>query len=275
MTTPVYKSGTTVGITVALPVYGASVLIPTAISVSFRDETGVLIDTLSPTLPVSPATTVTFGVDGPSNTLGLNVRKGARTIETIFTTVQGTFTETTHYLLEATTQLVLLSNSFMTFPEALMIRSDLPAAPGWDSVTDSTRMAALMIAHWNLCAMVYKYRVGLAGQSRISDFGGVTTDPYGRVFASVSDIRNTAAWEWAEFPDDFKTALKRAQLCEADSLLQGDPVADKRHSGIVSEKIGESAMTFLQVPEARFAVSRAALQYLSGFVVHSHRLSRA
>lgn len=275
MTTPVYKSGSTVPVTVPLPLDGSDPLIPTAVSVTVRDETGVVITTLTPSLPVSGDTEITVEIAAGYNMLAANVRKAARAVEVVFTTAKGVFTDTAHYIVESNIQLVVLTNSFVTYPEALMVRTDIPTLNGWDAATDSARMAALMVAHWNMCAMRYRYRVGLAGQSRISDFGGTSTDPYGRVYAQVSDIRNTLDYEWAEFPDDFKTALKRAQVVEADVLLKGDPVGDKRRSGIVSERIGESAMLFRQVPEAQFAISRDAMNHLKGFLVHGVRIARA
>lgn len=275
MTTPVYRSGSTVPVTVTLPLDGSDPLIPSAVSVTVKDETGVVITTLNPTLPVSGDTSVAFEIGATHNTLGSGVRKGVRSVETQFTTANGIFFDTTHYIIESSVQLVVLENSFQTYPEALMNRTDLPSLNGWDAAADSARIAALQIAHWNMCAMRYQYRVGIAGQSRITDFPGVSSDPYGRVYAHVSDIRNTLDHEWDEFPDEFKTALKRAQLVEADVMLKGDPVGDKRRAGIVSEKIGESSMLFRQVPEAQFAVSREALQHLKGFVAYSKRIARA
>lgn len=275
MTTPTYKSGSTVPVTVPLPQYGGASLTPTAVTVVVHDEAGVVLDTISPALPGAGAEEIAFDIPANMNLLEPDTRKGARQVEVEFTTARGTFIETAHYLIESKTQLTPLLNTFQTYPEALMTRSDLAQAPGWDAVSDSMRIAALHLAHTAMCNLRYRYRVGINNQRRVRGFPGTRFDSGGVAYTTVTDIRNTLAWEWAEFPEEFKDALKRAQIAEANAQLQGDPIGDKRRAGIVSETIGESSMFLKQVPEVQLPVSREALEQLRGFITYNVGIARA
>lgn len=276
MTTPLYKSGTTVPVTVPLPVNGGVTLTPSAVNVVVHDESGVVIATISPDLPISPATELTFEIPADKNLLDPMTRKGARQVEVTFTAGTAVYIEVAHYLIENSVQLSVLVNTWQTYPEALMTRSDLAVLHGWDAASDSLRISALNVAHTAMCNLRYRYRLNsTASQRRLTDFPGVSENSFGQVYATVTDPRNILAWEWAEYPDDFKTALKRAQLVEADTMLAGDPIGDKRRAGIVSETIGESSMFLRQVPEAQFAISRAALNHLRGFVTFTTAIARA
>lgn len=276
MTTPIYKSGTTVSIAVPLPQVGNSPVTPTAVTATVHDEVGVVLATISPDLPQAGAGVLVFDIPADKNLLNPNARKGARQVEVTFTADEGTFIETAHYLIEAKNQLAILGNTFMTYPEALMVRSDLPMLNGWDAATDSQRIGAMVVAHQSMCNLRYRYRVGATGsQRRLTGFPGTSSDNSGRIWASVSDIRETLDWEWAEMPEDFKTALKRAQLVQADVQLAGDPIGDKRRQGIVSETIGEASMFLKSVPEVRLPVCAAALEHLRGYVTFSVGIARA
>jgi hypothetical protein len=275
MTTPTYKSGSTVPVTVPLPFVDGASLIPTAVTVAVHDEAGVVLDTISPALPTVGAEEIAFDIPANLNLLEPDARKGARQVEVEFTTSRGTFIETAHYLIESKTQLTPLVNTFQTYPEALMTRSDLAQASGWDAATDSMRIAALHLAHTAMCNMRYRYRVGINNQRRVRGFPGTRFDSDGVAYTTVTDIRNTLPWEWAEFPQEFKDALKRAQIAEANAQLQGDPIGDKRRAGIVSETIGEASMFLKQVPEVQLPVSREALEHLRGFITYSVGIARA
>lgn len=274
MTPPVFKSGQTATIVVNLPLDGDDVVTPTLIMATLLDEAGALINSYSISPPSDGADTVAVVIDGADNTLQPASRRGARSVEITFTTDAGVFVETTYYLIENTVMLAVLDNSFVTYPESLMVRADLPRLDGWDASGDEARIAALTIAHTSMCGLRYRYRVGLEGQTRIADLYGVYTDGYGRIWVNVLDIGNVKSWEWADYPNDFKTALRRAQVVEADNLLRGDPIGDKRRAGIISESIGESKMFLRSVPDVQLPISREALTHLRGYLTYAIRIGR-
>lgn len=275
MTTPIYKSGTTVPVTVPLPFAGGVSLTPSAVNAIVHDETGVVIVAISPALPAQHATEITFEIPANHNLLAPTARKGARQVEVTFTVGTAVYIEVAHYLIEKSVQLTVLENTWQTYPEALMVRSDLAVLNGWDTSTDSLRIAALNVAHAAMCNLRYRFRIdGGVSQRRLSGFPGGSSELTGGIYATVTDPRNILDWEWEEYPEEFKTALKRAQIVEADTALAGDPIGDKRRAGIVSETIGESSMFLRQVPEAQFAISRAALNHLRGYVTFSAPITR-
>lgn len=269
MTTPTHVDGSPV--TLSVPVRSGPA--PTAIAVTVRDEVGVIVHTESPAFTVQEGA-VQVTIPAIANTLTAPSKVGARDVTTQLTYAAGEDTDAQLYLVRASTVLVPLKNSFMTYAEALVARAGLAQLAGWDIAGREDREAALQLAHTAMCAMRYRYKVGSEGQSRITDFGGVTTDGYGRVYAQVTDISETQSYEWTDYPAAFKTALQRAQVTQADVILKGDPVGDKRRAGIISETIGESSMFFRGVPEVSLAISREALEHLRGYVVYGARIAR-
>lgn len=271
MTTPVYTPHSTVKLTVAFPQPSGAPLIPSTVTRTVMDEAGVVLSPAEAvTVPPEATNSIEIEIPAALNDLqGAQVR-GARQVLVKFTTAAGEFEHVEVYLIEKSIILTRMQNSFVTYPEALMVRRDLVTLDGWDSASQADRVAALTFAHSNLCQMTYRFREG-ANQSRL---GWEPGNPFG-LWTYVYDIQLADEAEWNQYTREFKTALQRAQLAEADVLLKGDPVGEKRRAGIISETIGESSMFFRQVPEVRLAVSREALTHLKGYVFRESRIARA
>lgn len=266
---PVYPENTDVEVTVSLPFHDGEPLIPTAVTRAVMDQTGAIISPAETVeVPADIEDALTISIPAVLNGLG-GVRRGARVVEFVLTTSRGQFTEQVIYLLEAPVQLVRLKNSFVTLAEAHLVRREMPALDGFDAADETSRIAALESAHRNLCRLTYRYK-GVSSQSRIT-WGEAEDQGY----TYVTDIADLTMEEWAQLPDNFINALQRAQLAEADVLLRGDPVGDKRRAGVISETIGESSMFFRQVPEIRMPVSEEALEHVGQYVYRNNRIARA
>jgi hypothetical protein len=81
--------------------------------------------------------------------------------------------------------------------------------------------------------------------------------------------------DWNTYPPRFQNALKRAQMLEANSILGGNQIADKRRDGIISETIGESKIFLNNRPPLRTPVTREALEALYGYLYYQSRVGRA
>jgi hypothetical protein len=254
-------------VSVPLPLKDGAPWVPTSATFDVRDEAGVVI---LPTQPidldgVTDAVFVT--VSGSVNNLAGRVR-GARTVTVVLTYPDGTLTKTTSYLVQATLRLKRLTNSFVSEGEALMIRAEMPSLEGWDAASEDERLAALVTAHKSLCRLTLRYK-------RQTSMSRVTWgEDEGSGYTYVYELDRLLDSEWDEIDPLVKTALQRAQMREADTLLRGDPVADRRRAGIISETVGESSMFFRQVPEVRGAVSREAMEEIGRYVVRSTRIAR-
>jgi hypothetical protein len=264
--TPVYPENTEVTVTVDLPANATL----SAVTRTVLDETGVGI---SPSQPVSlPAPgDVTIDITISAN---LNVspgRRAARVVQVSFATDKGIFTSQVIYVIAKPDQLIPLENTFVSSAEAALTRLDMPALDGWDASDETNRNAALITAHRSLCKLSYRYKNNAAIlQSRVT-WG----EPESSGYIYIVDIESLAAEEWAQVPILVRQALQRAQMAEADVLLKGDPVGDKRRAGIVSETVGESSMFLKQTPEVRMGVSAEALEHLAGYIFRQTRIARA
>lgn len=268
--TTVYTDSSDVIVTITLPVYAGVPLIPSVVTRTVKDETGAIISAAAPvTVPGGLVSTMDIVIPAALNVIA--GRRAARVIDVEFTTAKGTYAAQSIYLIETPDQLVFLTNSFVTAAEALMTRRDMPTLDGWDAAVEGDRVAALITAHSRLCRMTYRYKSNASvTQSRVT-WG----EPEDEGFTYIVDIETLTAEEWVVIPLIVRQAFQRAQMAEADTHLRGDPIGDKRRAGILSEKTGESAMSFGSTPEVRMAVSREALDYLSGYVFRSTRIARA
>lgn len=271
MTTPVYPEGTDVSLTFKLPEVGGSPVTPTAIAQTLRDETGVEIAAPS-SIPVAGITDE-INVTIPA---GLNFAlapRAARVVALAVTTAHGTYHLQQIYLIEQADQLQVLRNTFVTLPEALMIERDLINVGTFAGAPEQAKVNALVNAHRNLCKFIYRFQAPISQSS-------ITFDPYNATrrwsdYTYVVDIDKLTQTEWDNTPDEFRTALKRGQIAEANALLQGDPIGDKRRAGIVSETIGESSMFMSQAKPLQLPCSRAALDFLTPYITREVRIARA
>jgi len=270
MTPPVFRENTQVTLTVAVPKDAAGgALTVTSVDLAVLDETGTVIaPEASVTAPVAGAERFEAVLALAFNSIGAS-RRAARVVRVKMTTAEGVYETEELYLLEKPQQLEKLKNSFVTLGEAYMVARDMVGLDGWAAAEADERVAALVTAHRSLCRLTFRYK-GTTSQSRIT-WGQSAEIGY----SYVTEIKDITEGEWTSTPEHFRTALMRAQLAEADILLQGDPVGEKRRAGIVSETIGESSMFFRQNPEVHLPISRAAMEHLAGYVYRDTRISRA
>lgn len=173
-----------------------------------------------------------------------------------------------YFVLVAANPLKLMSNSFVTYPEALATRGGFgPTLSGWDAAEPADRTSALADAHQRLNRMTFTLPL-IDGMERASSYAayGLGTD---EGFDTTRRVR-LATMSLADFdalPEAFRKALKRAQLAEADVILGGDVVGRMRRDGIVSKTVGESSSTFSDRPYLNLPISRQAYDEVQRYVV--------
>lgn len=122
-------------------------------------------------------------------------------------------------------QLSVPSESFQTFPEAVATRLNMPdALTYYDALPDETKVTALEAAFLRLQNLTFN----IAGTDGLP----------------LSDIAEMSPSAFRALNPKFILALQRAQLVEADVLVEASPIAEKIRQGIISETIGESSMFF-------------------------------
>jgi hypothetical protein len=210
---------------------------------------------LLPTTPPPPA-------NGQFNDAKVPLR-GMRVIDFLLTTSSGVITSRTRYSISTTNRLVELVNSFQSYDQALLESFSMPPQVGFEAATEDQRITALIEAFFRLTKFGYHAKhptfIDNPPAGGWDDFWPQDLLP--PQFWTVMTMDR-----WALYLDSFKLALRRAQIAEANAILQGDPVRDRRNSGILSETTGKSSMMFRAGKPINLGISLEALEYVKNFI---------
>lgn len=222
------------------------------------------------------AATITVSLSSADNALAQGVSHSGRELVVTITDDEGDEHEARDYfVLVASNPLTVLGNSFLSFPAALALREQFgPVMDGWDKVqNNSTRQSALIQAHSNLCRV--RYAVGAPKTGDVRDYAAYGTgSEISFDFKRRVSLMGISREDFDALPDHFRKALRRAQLIEANILLGGDIVGQKRKDGIISETIGESSTFFSSKPYLNLPFSRQAFEVLKPYITVSVRVGR-
>ena len=203
------------------------------------------------------------------NQLAIGNFEEVRVLKVELTTASGVIRQSYRYLIQGERQLVVLENSFMTLDEAILSARRLNNIDAWNSASEESRFTALNEAYSRITNLPLKISTETVG-SRYD-----TVEP---VYTSTTYIRRDN-WENMElgtfnaFPGRFLSALKTAQIIEANEILSGDEIGRRHRAGIISETIGESSV-MLRGGTMDFGISTAAMRALTGYVYVGGRVGR-
>lgn len=210
---------------------------------------------------------ITFEIEGVSLTLPEGeVAAGRELVVTLLDTNNDEREIRDYFVLVSPTPLAVTSNSFVTFPEALAIRRSFGALDGWDANDPGRQQSALVEAHRRLCQMGFSVPgyTGNKANQKSAAYGTGSDD----AFHSSANVRlaTLSLSEFDTLPEAFRKAVKRAQMAEANVLLGGDPIVDKRKSGLISETVGESSAFFQSKPYLNLPISRQAYEEVRRYI---------
>ena len=189
----------------------------------------------------------------------------ARILRIELQTAAGIIRRSFSYLIEGEFRLEVMQNSFISYEAADVLARDEVNLSGWNIADEERRKAALISAYNRLVQIPMHFSLRDAdGRPQLESETVILRDQWADVTPA----------EFAEFPTHFKKALRRAQLAEANELLQGDTTARKHRSGIITETIGESSVT-LRAGRIDYGVSSTTLALLTGYIYFSVRIARS
>jgi hypothetical protein len=277
----VYATGAAVQLTV--PLQDASGNAYTVNTVLYRvtDENGVEL-VASTTLAGFNAGDVEAVITIPAedNTLAAGVARGLRSVELVCAMDGGSVNLRVAYAIEAGDPLVVGVNSFMTYAMAEFVALGLPNIDNWNAADERSRMAALMDARSHIVQLSFTPLNSNVnwGQDSLNFIpeGTYPTDYVGdsNMFLFSGNLDLLRPNQFASLPTRFVDALRRAQLVEADFILSGGSIEQKRRDGLIQDNIGESRQMFRQSSPLQLPVCRRALDYLSYFVTFAKRIGR-
>lgn len=237
-----------------------------------RDEDG--LDVASGTATVN-GTSVEFTIPAQNMVLPAGVSAGGRELEITAQTGTDSIIIQEFFLIVARQPLVRFRNTLVTYTEALAIRHGFgPVLAGWDGADDAMRISALINAFDSLARVTYAVSSLREGTSS-KDYAA-----YGTGSDEIFDMRRAVRIDaidqarFADLPERFCKAIRRAQMIEADVILGGDEVARVREAGIISETIGESSTFYSSKPFLNLPMSRRTYEVLKPYIVINVSIGR-
>lgn len=265
MTLQKHPPGLAATIKIALVNEAGVALAPTSLSFRVLDAAELVLQ------PFQAISVVTGVLDGhaviplPATlmTLVAPAVTGLRTIELQVVTADGTFDLSESFLLQGVTGLAFGVNSFMTYGQSQLLSREFAEIqmPGWNASSRSSREAALIESYDRILMLpiVLEYD---DDQSRMTDWSGAVT------------LRSLTPAQLGGLGNRMTNALRKAQLVEADEILNGDPVTLARRNGLLSMTVGESSQFFRSAKALEMPVSTRAAKYLERWLRFSARLVR-
>ena len=268
----IYPANTPASFTIPLTDGAGNPVSPVTVTWNVLDEDGGQLNDSAVILNVAPGTTsIEINVPSDLNALVEGQIRGVRVVAIDFDGLG--LSTSVSYMVERTAALVVMTNSFQTYERGLVTRAELgQALPAFDSAVKNRQVAALETAFRKLCRIQYKFALSGDPRNYVNWDEEIGVDH--RIYRVVRDISLITPDEFAAFTDGFKSALRRAQIVEANAVLGGDPITEKRLSGIVSETVGESSMFLKSAAPLTLPVSRAAFTELTGYVYRRFALAR-
>ncbi len=251
-----FAAGTQVTLTINHANNGNALTL-TDLQVQVVDTDGVELAPFATPVGFNPSNTSTqVTIAGSLNQTSEKI--DVRQINVKLVSASDTYNQTIYYKLEGDlTKLTPMVDSFMTFPESVVVRARMSDdLEYFDELPDALKAVALENAFTNLV------KIGFNGQ--------IYATP--TVSTCAVYIKDFTAEQLKALNPKFLLALKKAQIAEANVLVEHSPVRDKIRQGIISETIGESSMFFKQgaVPGTKVAgMSDEAYGAMSDFIYKS------
>lgn len=241
-------------------------IVASAASYRVIDQNGVELVMPEPVVGYAGGDAVVT-ISADDNTLLGDSVRALRTVEVSFTVTgdfAGVVVRSESYIVERTEVLTIPQLSFQTYQQAIFEGFNLIGLTRWMNASRVDRVAALMQAKNNLCALRYRYTTD-RGQSYLND----------SEHSGVGRLDEYSLAEYNALPLDFRQALNRAQVVEADHLLRGDSDPLKqRENGIQSITIGESTTEFREGTGLIRGICPAAMRHVAKYVDTTIRMTR-
>jgi hypothetical protein len=252
-----FKAGSSVSSTFS------GVLAPLSLRARVLDEAENVVIPWS-VIPVPAGGDVTVSTNATANTLPANASRGIRVVQLEVTTADGVETLDQAYQLEGAA-LILGVNSFQSYYQAHLAAQNYGQATmaGWvGQGGQADRTAALVEAF----GRIRELPVSIEWENDQQIVRAFWCDP--------PRLRDLTPEQIMRLEPRLLTALKTAQLLEANELLTDDPIRDMRRAGIQSMTTGESSQFFGAARPLDKGICDAASKVLGRWLRRSVRVVR-
>ncbi len=237
----------------------------------FDGEGSQILSDISITLPNPIKETLDFVVDNVYNQLLPEKIKDVRKVRFYYTKSDGTVLFSDNkYIIEAEEQLITLVNSFMNYDMAELIADDLSDIEMWQSSDDKQKISTLKSAFNKIAGLRFRVKYDNAYSTYWNK-----DNTGGDLAYYIDDITLLSIEEFEKLPQKFIYALRAAQILQANGIMDGSIVEERRNEGIISETIGESKMFFNSRPVLKMPLCNSAMELLSKYLYKNVSIGRA
>jgi len=219
---------------------------PIALDYTVVNEFGVEV-VATTNIPVIPTTgEASIVIQGADNALAADIVRGYRQVILTMTTATDSIIIRAGYIVELKASLVLLSNSFQTYEEALLHSRGI-ILEGWGAANEDHRRSAMTQAYDRFGGFNWQFNF--------------TDDTY-----QVKTLDLLTLAEWALLDSRHQHDLRMAQLAQADYHLGGSTIEKDIDDGLQSSSQGEVSQFYRPRATLTLALSRHALQYVGKYI---------
>lgn len=261
-----YFAGQPITITVPLVTSnGTTITNPGATSFRVTDGAGIEIVPPTAVTPEAGMGLIEILVPAAAHEVPAGEVRAFRQIEVTCESEGVTYSMLEEYLIESVDSLVLMRNSFQTYPEAMLMSTEITGLDAYRNATRGERIASLVNAHNVLARLRYRISDGYRGQNQ----SRINWQYHGYI-----DVMRMSPEDFQELPSAFIRALRTAQIIEGNEALDQFSVHRKRQQGLMSETIGESSMMFRPEKVLNVPVTRRSLDLLRPYLVWDLGIAR-
>jgi len=266
---PIYTAGSELTLTLPLVDETGAQIDAASYTFSLYEEDGNEVETGSGTLNAG-AFDCELTLGASSNQLTVGSRMGARQLVLNVVDDNGnTHVISEIYILRASfVPLAVPAESGQTLLQANLLNRGMASGvlESWSYSDQGEQEAALMEA-WN--------RLSRIAYNPWRDVEEPDSDLSELVRYSDFVLNEVSTDDWALLPENFKAALRRAQLIEAAVLLGGDPTWDRMQEGLISKTVGESSEMFRSKPITNRSISPKARREIEGYIRQNISIGRS
>lgn len=226
-----------------------SLMSPSSASYILLDENDLELIPPTPLDMTSSPTSSVIEVVAANNTL-TDTNRAFRRLIVDYSDSLSSYQVEIPYIIESIGVVSAGENSFASYGSLILESLNLSNMEAFNEASISDQRAALINAWHNIS------NISVSGIEGVSKTDQITSEMIGEINPRIMQ------------------RLKQAQLIEANFILGGDPIEDRRRSGMISDSSGESAQFFRTSKPLELPVCKDAVKKLGGLVKWNMKISR-
>jgi hypothetical protein len=243
-----------------------------SITVEYLNGTNVTLGTATPSFAsgdVEVSVAIPFGVNALTDPQKSESRKAQLRIQ--LTNGAVVFKSEVYLVLAIAPEVSFMNRSYQTLQDAELVAHSMLKMSAWQVAEQKDKINALMAAFDALGRFNYCVK---PQESYISDTS-IPSTIFGETWI-IRGINEKSSAVVATYPATFLNAIKKAQVIEANAILENQmAISDRRNDGVIEETVGESTMKWKEGKSINYGISKDTIMALYGFIEIGYRIGRS